>query len=119
MGLQFVTQGGTTLKAYEEFHKVEKNSNGIYVTKSRRISMLHRMNIGVIVSDAMLMVKYMSGGYIGMIEEFFISKLKPKSSFVLAGRVLELVKIKDMTVFVKRSTSKKAITPSWMGAHYH
>ncbi|GAL72124.1 helicase domain protein [Jejuia pallidilutea] len=73
------------------------------------------MNIGVIVSDAMLMVKYMSGGYIGMIEEFFISKLKPKSSFVLAGRVLELVKIKDMTVFVKRSTSKKAITPSWMG----
>ncbi|GAL68826.1 ligase-associated DNA damage response DEXH box helicase [Jejuia pallidilutea] len=114
-GLQFVTQGGTTLKAYEEFHKVEKNSNGIYVTKSRRISMLHRMNIGVIVSDAMLMVKYMSGGYIGMIEEFFISKLKPKSSFVLAGRVLELVKIKDMTVFVKRSTSKKAITPSWMG----
>ncbi|GAB1857278.1 ligase-associated DNA damage response DEXH box helicase [Flavobacteriaceae bacterium MHTCC 0001] len=114
-GLQFVTQGGATLKAYEEFHKVIKDEDGIYKVKSRRISMLHRMNIGVIVSDAMLMVKYMSGGYIGMIEEFFISKLKLKSSFVLAGRVLELVKIKDMTVYVKRSKAKNATTPSWMG----
>jgi len=113
--LQFITKGGITLNAYEEFHKVVQDELGIYHTKSRRISMLHRMNIGAIVSDAMLRVKYMSGGYIGMIEEFFISKLKPKSSFVLAGRVLELVKIKDMTVFVKRSTSKKAITPSWVG----
>jgi ATP-dependent Lhr-like helicase len=114
-GLQFVTQGGSTLKAYEEFHKVIKDDDGIYKVKSRRISMLHRMNIGAIVSDAMLRVKFMSGGYIGMIEEFFISKLKPKSSFVLAGRVLELVKIKDMTVFVKRSKAKNAMTPSWLG----
>jgi ATP-dependent Lhr-like helicase len=37
--------------------------------------MLHRMNIGVIVSDSMLRVKFLSGGYIGMIEEYFISKL--------------------------------------------
>ncbi|MFS4481843.1 ligase-associated DNA damage response DEXH box helicase [Hyunsoonleella sp. 2307UL5-6] len=114
-GLQFVTQGGTTLKAYEEFHKVIKDDDGIYKVKSRRISMLHRMNIGAIVSDAMLRVKFMSGGYIGMIEEFFISKLKPKASFVLAGRVLELIKIKDMTAIVKRSKAKNAITPSWMG----
>lgn len=114
-GLQFVTQGGSTLKAYEEFHKVVKDESGLYKVTSRRISMLHRMNIGVIVSDAMLRVKYMSGGYIGMIEEFFISKLKPKSSFVLAGRTLELVKIKDMTAFVKRSKAKNAITPSWLG----
>ncbi|GGD09103.1 DNA ligase-associated DEXH box helicase [Hyunsoonleella pacifica] len=113
--LQFITQGGKTLNAYEEFHKVEKDNSGVYKVNSRRISMLHRMNIGAIVSDAMLRVKFMSGGYIGMIEEFFISKLKPKSSFVLAGRVLELVKIKDVTVYVKRSKAKTAITPSWLG----
>ncbi len=114
-GLQFITQGGTALQAYEEFHKVVLNDDGVYRVQSRRISMLHRMNIGAIVSDAMLNVKYLSGGYIGMIEEFFISKLKPKSSFILAGRVLELVHIKDMTVYVKRSKAKKAIAPSWMG----
>ncbi|MDY7394978.1 ligase-associated DNA damage response DEXH box helicase [Aureibaculum sp. 2210JD6-5] len=113
--LLFITQGGSTLKAYEEFHKVELGEDNIYRVKSRRISMLHRMNIGVIVSDAMLRVKFISGGYIGMIEEYFISKLKPKSSFVLAGRVLEMIHIKDMTVFVRLSKAKNAITPSWLG----
>ena len=113
--IQFITQGGETLKAYEEFHKVILDEDGLYKVKSRRISMLHRMNIGAIVSDAMLRVKFRSGGYIGMIEEYFISKLKPKSSFILAGRVLEMMHIKDMTVYVKRSKSKKAITPSWLG----
>jgi len=113
--LLFITQGGTTLKAYEEFHKVVVDDNGLYRVESRRISMLHRMNIGVIVSDAMLRVKFLSGGWVGMIEEYFITKLKPKSSFVLAGRVLELIKVKDMTAFVKLSKSKSAITPSWLG----
>ena len=113
--IQFITQGGNTLKSYEEFHKVFKDDDGIFKVKSRRISMLHRMNIGAIVSDAMLSVKFMSGGYIGMIEEYFISKLKPGDSFILAGRVLQLVQIKDMTAIVKISKAKKAITPSWLG----
>lgn len=113
--LHFITKGGKTLHSYEEFHKVILDEDGLYKVKSRRISMLHRMNIGAIVSDAMLRVKFLSGGYIGMIEEFFISKLKPNDSFILAGRALELVHIKDMTAFVKRSKSSKAITPSWMG----
>jgi ATP-dependent Lhr-like helicase len=113
--IQFITQGGNTLKAYEEFHKVVQDENGVYRVKSRRISMLHRMNVGVIVSDAMLMVKFFSGGYVGMVEEFFISKLKKGDSFILSGRVLELVQIKDMVVLVKRSKAKKAITPAWKG----
>ncbi|WP_313791556.1 DEAD/DEAH box helicase family protein [Lacinutrix neustonica] len=113
--LQFITQGGTTLKAYEEFHKVVLEDDGKYKVKSRRISMLHRMNIGVIVSDAMLLVKFIYGGYIGMIEEYFISKLKPGSTFILGGRRLEMIQIKDMSVLVKRSKAKNAMTPSWMG----
>ena len=113
--LQFITQGGPTLKAYEEFHKVVRQEDGTYKVESRRIAMLHRMNVGVIVSDAMMRVKFMSGGYVGMIEEYFISKLNPGDSFILAGRVLELVQIKDMTAFVKRSKARKAITPSWLG----
>lgn len=113
--LQFITVGGNTLKAYEEYHKVEIEEDGMYKVNSRRIAMLHRMNVGVIVSDAMLRVKFMSGGYVGMIEEYFISKLKPKSNFILAGRVMQIVQIKDMTVFVKKSKARNAITPSWLG----
>jgi ATP-dependent Lhr-like helicase len=113
--IQFITQGGNTLSAYEEFHKVIKDEDGLYRVKSRRISMLHRMNIGAIVSDAMLQVKFFSGGYVGMVEEYFISKMKMGDHFILAGRVLEIVNIKDMTVFVKRSKSKSAKAPSWLG----
>jgi ATP-dependent Lhr-like helicase len=114
--MQFITKGGTTLNAYEEFHKVVfDEEKELYVVKSRRISMLHRMNIGAIVSDAMLRVRYMKGGHLGMIEEYFISKLKVGMPFVLAGKVLEIVHIKDMTVFVRKSKAKKAITPSWKG----
>jgi len=113
--IQFITQGGNTLRSYEEFHKVFKDEDGIYKVKSRRIAMLHRMNMGAIVSEAMLRVKFLSGGYVGMIEEYFISKLKPNDSFILAGRVLELIHIKDMTAYVKISKKKKAITPSWLG----
>jgi ATP-dependent Lhr-like helicase len=73
------------------------------------------MHIGTIVSDAMMKVKFMSGGYIGVIEEYFISKLEAGDVFTLAGRNVELVSIKEMTVFVKKSTSKKSIVPSWVG----
>lgn len=113
--IQFITEGGNTLKSYEEYHKVVLDEDGLYKVKSKRIAMYHRMNIGAIVSDAMLKVKFFSGGYIGMIEEYFISKLKPNDHFILAGRVLEIVTIKDMTVLVKLSKRKSAITPSWLG----
>ena len=111
--LQFITVGGGALKNYEEYHKVIIE-DGIYKVKHRRIAMLHRMNIGVIVSDAMLKVKFLGGGYIGMIEEYFITRLKPDDKFILAGRVLEISHIKEMTVFVRNSKGK-AIIPSYLG----
>jgi ATP-dependent Lhr-like helicase len=79
------------------------------------MAMRHRMHIGTIVSDNMLKVKFLSGGYIGVIEEYFISRLQPGDVFTLAGRNLEFIMIKDMTAVVKKSTSKKSIVPSWNG----
>ena len=112
--MYFITAGGKIGKRYEEFHKVIQNEEGLWVIKNRRLALLHRLNIGAIVGDAMMRVKFLSGGYIGMIEEYFISKLKKGEKFILAGRVLELVMVKEMTVLVKNS-SGKAITPSWLG----
>ena len=112
--LYFITEGGTALQQYDEYKKVEIH-DGVYKITSRRVAMRHRLHIGTIVSDPMLKVKFMSGGYIGVIEEFFISRLNPGDSFTLAGRNLELIGIKDMTVIVKKSTSSKSIIPSWEG----
>ncbi|MBB6270181.1 ATP-dependent Lhr-like helicase [Pedobacter cryoconitis] len=112
--MAFITTGGDSLTAYTEFSKVEKE-DGLWKVKSRQLAMRHRLHIGTIVSDAMLKVKYLTGGYIGMLEESFISRMKPGSSFTLAGRVLEFVMVKEMTVLVRRSKLKSAITPSWLG----
>jgi len=113
--LLFITAGGNALQQYDEYKKVEIGDNNLYRINSRRIAMRHRMHIGTIVSDSMLKVKFLTGGYIGMIEEYFISRLEPGDAFTLAGRQLELVMIKDMTVMVRKSNVKKAIVPSWNG----
>jgi len=112
--LNFIVNGGNALQQYDEFQKVVFE-DGLYKIVNRRMAMRHRMNIGTIVSDAMLKVKFVSGGYIGHIEEYFISRLSPGDVFTLAGRNVELVQIKDMTVLVRKSNSSKSIVPSWNG----
>jgi len=112
--LFFITQGGKALSQYDEFKKVEIEE-GVYKIKNRMIAMRHRLHIGTIVSEPMINVKLVSGGYIGVIEEYFISRLVPGDVFTLAGRKLEFVRIKDMTAVVRKSTSKKSIIPSWVG----
>lgn len=112
--MQFISTGGDSLSAYTEFSKVLKK-DGLWKVESRQVAMRHRLHIGTIVSDPMLKVKYLGGGYIGMVEESFISKMKPGNSFTLAGRVLEFIMVKEMTALVRRSKLKRAITPSWMG----
>lgn len=113
--LNFITKGSQSLQAYDEYKKVEIEEDGRFKINNRGIAMRHRLQIGTIVSDAMLSVKYMKGGYIGTIEEWFISKLKPGDVFTFAGRNLELVRIKNMQVLVRRSSKKTSKVPSWMG----
>jgi ATP-dependent Lhr-like helicase len=113
--LHFITAGGAALHQYDEFKKVEIMEDGVYKINSRRIAMRHRLHIGTIVSDAMLKVRFITGGYVGVIEEYFISRLSPGDVFTLAGRNLEFVMIKDMTALVRKSNAKKAIVPSWNG----
>ena len=112
--LYHLTNGGKALENYDEYKKVEVD-NGLFRIRNRGIAMRHRMQIGTIVSDAMMKVKFMSGGYIGVIEEYFISRLETGDVFTFGGYNLELVTIKDMTAFVRKSKQKKSIVPSWMG----
>jgi ATP-dependent Lhr-like helicase len=77
--------------------------------------MRHRMHIGTIVSDPMMKVKFLSGGFVGVIEEWFIAGMQPGDVFTLAGRTLEFVMIKDMTCMVRKSNDKKSRIPSWQG----
>ncbi|MEI6946888.1 ligase-associated DNA damage response DEXH box helicase [Paraflavisolibacter sp. H34] len=113
--LYFITSGGNALQQYDEYKKAEVE-DGLYKITSRRMAMRHRMHIGTIVSDSMLKVKFITGGYVGMVEEGFIARLEPGDAFTLAGRQLELVMIKEMTVLVRKSNATKALVPNWGGS---
>ena len=112
--LYFITTGGNALQQYDDYKKTEIE-NGIYKIKNRKLALRHRLYIGTIVSEAMMKVKFISGGYVGMIEEWFISRLEPGDVFSLAGRNLEFIMIKDMTVLARKSNAKKSMVPSWQG----
>lgn len=113
--MKFITEGGTSLSGYEEFSKVSLNEEGVYTVKDKKTAMRHRLSMGTIVSDPMLKVKFQNGTYLGMIEEYFLSKLRPGDRFFFSGRNLEFVAIKELSAIVKLSTKKSNNTPSYMG----
>ena len=112
--LHFATAGGIALQQYDDYKKIEI-IDGLYKINNRRIAMRHRMHIGTIVSDPMLKVRFLGGGFIGVIEEWFIARMQPGDAFTLAGRTLEFVMIKDMTCIARKSSAKKSMIPSWQG----
>lgn len=112
--LNFITSGGEALTAYNEYRKVVVEA-GIYKVENKRIALKHRLSIGTIVGDNLLYVKYVSGKYLGTIEEYFISRLNTGDVFWFAGQSLELVRIKEMEVHVRKSKKKSGKVPSWQG----
>lgn len=112
--LNFIVTGGDSLQAYDEYRKVIVE-NGIYKVENRRIALRHRMSIGTIVGDNSIHIKYQSGKYLGTIEEYFISRLKPGDVFWFAGRNLELIRIQAMEAHVRNSKRKTGLVPSWQG----
>ena len=114
--LEFLTTGGKSLHAYEEYKKVEIEEDGTYKVNSKKIALQHRLSIGTIVGDVNMTIKYLKGGRIGTIEETFISGLKPGDTFWFAGKCLELVRIRNLEVQVRKSKSNKGKVPRWMGS---
>ena len=112
--LSFITHGGHSLQAYPDFKRVEIKDGRYHVTQ-RRIITAHRMNIGTITSDQAMVVKYMSGKRLGMVEENFLTKLEPDDVFTFAGKLISLVRIHDNVAYVRRATGKSSAVPRWMG----
>lgn len=113
--MDFVARGGNALKAYDHFARIKPDELGVYHAASERLARQHRLTIGTINSGAMMSVKYTSGKLVGTIEESFISRLEVGARFILAGRVLELARVREMTAWVRRAPTKSGIVPKWEG----
>jgi len=113
--LDFITTGGESLSAYDEYKKVSIDETGVYIVTERRVAMQHRMNMGTIVGANAMHVRYQRGGRIGTVEEWFASQLKPGDVFWFGGRALEVARITAAELLVKKSGKKPTRIPSWQG----
>ncbi len=112
--LDFIVRGGQCLDAYEDFKRVRCIDDYYSATDAKTIR-IHRMNIGTITSDASIDVKFLNSAKIGNVEESFVSKLKPGDRFLLAGKLLELVRIADNAAWVRRARGTPTTVPRWQG----
>jgi ATP-dependent Lhr-like helicase len=113
--LAFCAHGGASLGAYPDYHRI-REVDGRWRVTERGIAHRHRLQVGTIVSDTAMQVKWLSGGTLGTIEEGFIARLSPGDCFVFAGRVLEYVRTQDMAAYVRKATKAKGIVPAWGGS---
>ncbi|MDA7418868.1 ligase-associated DNA damage response DEXH box helicase [Xenophilus arseniciresistens] len=113
--LDFVRQGGPSLAAYPDYRRVAPDAQGIWRVPDARLARRHRMNIGTIVSDASMQVQFVGGARIGTVEESFAARLKPGDCFLFAGRLLELVRVREMTAWVRRASGARPAVPRWNG----
>jgi len=116
--LDFVARGGQSLIAYPEYQRVVPDADGVdavYRVPDAAIARRHRMSIGTIVSDASMQVQYLRGARIGTIEEGFIARLRAGDRFLFGGRMLEFVRVHEMTAYVRRATSGSGAVPRWQG----
>ncbi|MEM9296569.1 MAG: ligase-associated DNA damage response DEXH box helicase, partial [Planctomycetota bacterium] len=115
--LRFAERGGQTLGAYPQFARIAEDppGSGQYRVAGVKIARDHRVAIGTITSDASIDVRFANGRKLGVVEESFVGWLNPGERFVFAGRILELVSVRDMTATVRPAKGKKAATPRWQG----
>lgn len=113
--LNFIVTGGSSLDSYDEYKKVIIDENGVYRVVDRTIAMRHRLSMGTIVSEPDIRITFMSGKFIGTVEEYFVAQMKPGDVFTFAGRNLELIQLKGVQAIVKLTKAKTTRVPSWKG----
>ncbi|MDX2132828.1 MAG: ligase-associated DNA damage response DEXH box helicase [Planctomycetota bacterium] len=112
--LTLVTNGGV-LHAYPDFTRVVREPDGSYRVRDRRIAQRHRMNVGTIVSDSTIEIRYVGGRSLGRIEEHFVGNLREGERFVYAGKVLQFAFLRDMIAYVRAARGSTSLTPIWGG----
>ncbi|HZV98184.1 MAG TPA: ligase-associated DNA damage response DEXH box helicase [Methylophilaceae bacterium] len=115
--LAFVQNGGSSLQAYPDYRRAIPDEEGVWHVPDAHLARRHRMSVGTIVSDSSMSVKFWGKGgkSLGSVEESFIARLKPGDHFLFGGRLLELVRVQDMTAYVNRAKGKRPAVPRWNG----
>ncbi|WP_157270908.1 ligase-associated DNA damage response DEXH box helicase [Azohydromonas aeria] len=112
--LAFAGQGGASLAAYPEYHRLQVVDGRFRVT-NRAIAHRHRLQVGTIVSETTMRLQMVSGSALGTVDESFIARLAPGDCFWFGGRLLEFVRVRELTAYVTRASKKSGRIPVWSG----
>ncbi len=122
--VDFVSTGGYALKTYDRFRRIVKGQDGLWRVRDAATAQRHRLNVGAILSPAVLSVriaigKSLRGGRkIGEVEEGYLEMLEPGDTFVFAGQVWKLVAVTGLDVLVSPAADKDPRMPSWGGSKF-
>jgi ATP-dependent Lhr-like helicase len=121
--VDFVSTGGYALKTYDRFRRIVKGQDGLWKVRDAQTAQRHRLNVGAIVSPAVLSVRIaMRGGRggrkVGEVEEGMLEMLDPGDTFVFAGQVWMLVGVTNLDVLVSPAADKDPKMPSWGGSKF-
>ena len=121
--VDFVSTGGYALKNYDKFRRIVKGPDGLWRVRNAETALRHRLNVGAIVSPAVLSVRIAlrggrGGRKIGEVEEGMLEMLEPGETFVFAGQVWRLVGVTNLDVLVQPAPSSDPKMPSWGGSKF-
>ncbi len=121
--VDFVSTGGYALKNYDKFRRIVKGQDRLWRVRNQETAQRHRLNVGAIVSPAMLSVRIaMRGGRggrkIGEVEEGMLEMLEPGETFVFAGQVWRLMGVTNLDVLVQPAPAADPKMPSWGGSKF-
>jgi ATP-dependent Lhr-like helicase len=132
--VDFVSTGGYALRTYDRFRRIVKapkgepgedgqGGDGLWRVRNAQTAQRHRLNVGAIVSPAMLSVRIAgrrggAGRKIGEVEEGMLEMLDPGDTFVFAGQVWRLMGVTNLDVLVSPAADKDPKMPSWGGSKF-
>jgi ATP-dependent Lhr-like helicase len=127
--VDFVSTGGYALKTYDRFRRIvkgpkeEQGGDGLWRVRNAETAQRHRLNVGAIVSPAMLAVRIAgrrgaAGRKIGEVEEGMLEMLDPGDTFVFAGQVWRLMGVTNLDVLVSPANDSDPKMPSWGGSKF-
>lgn len=128
--VEFVTNGGYALKAYERYAKLKPWGEGQLRLAHPNLAQQYRLNMGTIIEAEMLKVRlahvkkrlgkrFVTGGRVlGEMEEWFLSQLSIGDTFVFGGEVLRFEGLDEFGALASRSSASDAAIPSYEGGKF-
>ena len=122
--VDFVATGGYALRAYDRFARIVKGLDGRWKARNAQMVLRHRLNVGAIVSPAMLAVRLAGrragppGRKIGEVEEGYLEVLEIGDTFIFAGRTWRLMGVTGLDVLVAPAAGEDPKMPSWGGSKF-